>query len=463
MATLYQQQIDQQLELILQTMRNFPQGASSEDIIGAIPFPMGLRTLQRRLETLVEKGELKLLGAKRSAKYHIQNNVSLAAMSQKPDDRFNDLNEILSNESKQILNTLAVKSSPVDYQRAFVDNYRPNIDFYLTEAERVKLANISVTTTNPNQPAGTYAKQILHRLLVDLSWNSSRLEGNTYSLLDTTKLLDEGSAAPNKSAIETQMILNHKDAIEFIVRGGDEIGLNRYTLLNLHAMLANNLLPDPAAPGRLRNYPVGIEKSAYVPTAIPQLIEEMFEQILEKASMIRNPHEQALFVMVQLPYLQPFEDVNKRVSRLAANIPLNMNNLVPISFIGVPEDLYIKGLLAIYELNRTEILKDIFIQACLSSADRYATVRQTISEPDPFRIKYREALPAIISDIITNGMDPASASVAICARALQLQEGDKERFIELVETELLSLHEGNFARYRVTPKEFARWRNCWKK
>jgi hypothetical protein len=189
----------------------------------------------------------------------------------------------------------------------------------------------------------------------------------------------------------------------------------------------------------------------------------MFETILTKASAIINPHEQALFAMVQLPYLQPFEDVNKRVSRLAANIPLNRHNLVPISFIGVPEDLYIKGLLGVYELNRTEVLKDIFLQACRSSADRYAVVRQTIGEPNPFRIKYRQVLQEVISQIITGAMDQPEASITIKARALRLPGMDHDRFIELVETELLSLHEGNFARYKITPGEFTRWKQAWNK
>src|SRR5450432_997887 len=249
---------------------------------------------------------------------------------------------------------------------------------------------------------------------------SSRLEGNTYSLLDTERLLAEGIPAADKSPIETQMILNHKDAIEFMVSGGEDIGFNRYTLLNLHALLANNLLPDPAAPGRLRTFGVGIRKSAFTPTAIPQLIEEMFEKILAKAAAINNPHVQALFIMVQLPYLQPFEDVNKRVSRLAANISLNQHNLVPISFIGVPEDVYIKGLLGVYELNQVALLKDIFLLACARSADRYASVRQTISEPDPFRIQYRQLLQPIVTEIIAGQMDHQGASIIIRARAVQL-------------------------------------------
>ena len=101
-------------------------------------------------------------------------------------------------------------------------------------------------------------------------------------------------------------------------------------------MLANNLLADPTAPGRLRHIAVAIERSAFHPLEVPQLIDECFNQILATADVITDPFEQALFVMVQLPYLQPFDDVNKRVSRLAANMPLIKGNLCPLSFIDVP-------------------------------------------------------------------------------------------------------------------------------
>src|SRR3546814_4754836 len=120
------------------------------------------------------------------------------------------------------------------------------------------------------------------------------------------------------------MILNHKDAIEFLAGSAEDIGINRYTILNLHAMLANNLLADKAAAGRLRHIGVGIERSAFHPLEVPQLIEECFDQILWAAAAIIDPFEQAFFVMAHLPYLQPFDDVNKRVSRLAANIPFKI-------------------------------------------------------------------------------------------------------------------------------------------
>jgi Fic family protein len=141
------------------------------------------------------------------------------------------------------------------------------------------------------------------------------------------------------------MILNHKDAIEFLVNAADEIAFNRYTILNLHAILANNLLPDEGAAGRLRHIAVGIERSAFIPLAVPQQIEEFFDQILATATAIEDPYQQAFFIMAQLPYLQPFDDVNKRVSRLAANIPFIKRNLSPLSLTDVPRTLYTEAML----------------------------------------------------------------------------------------------------------------------
>lgn len=468
MLTDHQKKIAGELEAVRQVMHQFPQGASVQEIKDKLHLSLELRTLQRRLEILVDTNVLRLSGARRTAKYHLVSKKATAPiiLSNQVAEPSTEISPLLSAESKEILSALSPpyeQRKAVGYNREFVDSYRPNIDHYLSEAEREQLAKEGTTPGGMNQPAGTYAKHILQRLLIDLSWNSSRLEGNTYSLLDTERLLSQGEPAPGKSAAEAQMILNHKEAIEFMIAGAGEIGFNRYTLLNLHALLSNNLLPDPAAPGRLRTHAVGIKKSAYTPTAIPQLIEEMFDNILAKAAAITNPHEQALFAMVQIPYLQPFEDVNKRVSRLAANISLNQHNLIPISFIGVPDSLYIRGLLGVYELNRTELVKDIFLWACARSADRYALVRQTIGEPDPFRIKYRQVLQSLITEIISQGMPPAEASIFIKERALHVPEADQARFIETVETELMSLHDGNFARYRVSPPEFKIWKEAWSK
>jgi hypothetical protein len=333
---------------------------------------------------------------------------------------------------------------------------------YLSAAERAHLRKIG-TQQSGQMPAGTYAKHILNRLLIDLSWNSSRLEGNTYSQLDTKRLIEFGLSADNKDQREAQMILNHKEAIEFLVSEAEEIGFNRYTILNLHGILANNLLDDPNAVGRLRHIVVEIEMSAFRPLGTPQVIEECFDQILATAAAIKDPFEQSFFAMVQLPYLQPFDDVNKRVSRLAANIPLIKNNFSPLSFADVPKQTYTEAVLGVYELGKVDLLKDVFIWAYERSASNYAAVRQSLGEPDPFRLRYRTELRTVIAEVIREklGRRAAANKIAAWARG-HLGEGDRDTFVEVAESELLALHEGNFARYQIRPSEFAAWQKAWR-
>jgi Fic family protein len=350
---------------------------------------------------------------------------------------------------------------PVGYERDFLSRYIPNSTYYLSPRERKHLAEISQVEGDANRPAGTYARQILNRLLIDLSWASSRLEGNTYSILDTHLLLEQGKIAEGKSAEETQMIINHKDAIEFLAGAADEIGFNRHTILNLHSILANNLL-DPQAAGRLRTGIIGIGKSVYVPLQVPQVIEDCFGELLFKAEAISDPFEQSFFVTVQIPYLQPFFDVNKRVSRLAANIPFVKKNLSPLSFIEVQESVYIDAMLAVYELNKTELARDMFVWAYERSARRYAAIQQSLAAPDQFRLRYREALRGAVSEVVQNKLTKADASKFIKNFAARsIPEGDHARFIEAAETELIGLHEGNFARFRLRPSQFYAWKLIW--
>lgn len=258
------------------------------------------------------------------------------------------------------------------------------------------------------------------------------------------------------------MILNHKAAIEMLVEQADEIGFNRYTILNLHALLSDNLL-DPQSSGRLRNIPVGVDGSVYHPLEVPRLVEECFQQILEMAASIADPFEQAFFAMVHLPYLQPFEDVNKRVSRLAANIPLIHQNLSPLSFVDVPQRAYVDGLLGVYELNRVDLLRDVFIWAYQRSCARYSALRRSLGEPDPFRLRYRTMIAETVAEIVRSGMDQKAAFESIKRRAGQIAApDDRARFVEVTETEIKNLHEGNIARYRLRPSEYRSWMEIWR-
>lgn len=460
---------DEDLQAIIDAIEG-SDGASAPTIAQKLGDATPMRTLQYRLKLLVDAGRLVKQGKGPSAKYlhptqhtHMSGGARVIggeARIAPQGELFVPVSKAGGAIQRHVRKPVAARE-PVGYAREFLNSYRPNTTVYLSAKERAHLMEIG-SRPAAGQPAGTYAKQILDRLLIDLSWASSRLEGNTYSLLETKRLIAFGHQAEGKDQLEAQMILNHKDAIEFLVGQAEEISFNRYTILNLHAMLANNLLADPDAPGRLRHMGVGITGSVFHPLEVPQLIEESFDQILATASVITDPFEQAFFVMVQFPYLQPFDDVNKRVSRLAANIPLIRRNLVPLSFMDVPAQTYTEAMLGVYELNKVDLLKDVFIWGYERSASRYAAVRQSLGEPDPFRLRYREELQGIISTVVREAMNKAAAAVYLASWVNNhIDANEREQFRDVAETELLALHEGNFARYRIRPSEFAAWQRAW--
>ena len=350
---------------------------------------------------------------------------------------------------------------PAPYNDRFLSSYQPNVTQYLAPSLRRELAAMGRVGME-GHPAGTYLRKVMDRLIIDLSWNSSRLEGNTYSILETERLLELGENAEGRSLAEAQMILNHKVAIEILADQADEIGFNRYTLFNLHAALAELLLPSEDAAGRLRHEPVGVTGTSYRPLQDPARIEENFARILEMAGTVGDPFEQAFFAMVHLPYLQPFIDVNKRVSRLAANIPLMLHNLCPLAFVGVPREDYIHATLAVYELNRIEYLRDVFVSAYRKSCDRYSAIRQVLGEPDPFRVRYRRDVRRYVQHVVEGMMNKKQAARWIADEsAREIDPDHLPAFIEMAETALSCLHEGNSARFRIRPATFHAWHDGW--
>lgn len=439
---------------IVQVIGQHEEGLSVDAVQKAFP-EVPRRTLQRYLARLTTDGKLVPVGRARARVYrrampadrpaaetgHTASAIPLSSEGQ---------------EVRKLVRRPIEQRTPVGYVREFLADYVPNRTAYLPDALRWQLHRMGRSSV-ADQYAGTYARQILNRLLIDLSWSSSRLEGNTYNRLDTQNLIEFGHEAEGKDRLEAQMILNHKAAIEMLVDQAQEIGFNRYTVLNLHALLADNLLPDAAAGGRIRRIEVGISNSVFHPLAIPQQLEEYFDLLLDKAAAIEEPFEQAFFVMVQLPYLQPFDDVNKRVSRLAANIPLIKHNLAPLSFVDVPTAEYIEGTLGVYELNRIELLRDVFVWAYERSCRRYTVIRDVLPEPDALRLRHRELLQQVVGKIVTGGIRRDDTEAI--KRLLQPNvpaEGLNEA-VALVVNELHQLHEGNIARYRLRPSQFLVW------
>ena len=459
---------EQELEAILAIVTAHPDGVPVRTIREGLPYEPPPRMLQRRLALLVKQNRLVADGRGKGRRYRApatitgSANLTLGSVTAEARGEVYVPISLEGQAIKQAVRAPIQNRRPVGYKRAFLDDYRPNVTFYLQAKTRQRMLEMG-RPPDHERPAGTFARTIYGRLLIDLSWNSSRLEGNTYSLLETERLLDLGEAAEGKDALEAQMILNHKAAIELLVEQADEIGFNRYTILNLHGLLADNLLADPQAGGRLRRIGVGVDGTVFHPLEVPQLIDECFQKILDTAAAIADPFEQAFFALVHIAYLQGFEDVNKRVSRLAANIPLIRGNLCPLSFVDVPESAYIDGVLGVYELNRIELLRDVFVWAYQRSSARYSAVRQSLGEPDPFRLRYRALVAEVVAGVVCAGLDKRAATALVQKRAAeQVPTEDQARFVEVVETEIMSLHPGNIARYRLRPAEYQTWRQDWR-
>jgi len=415
------------------------------------------RTLQRRLQKLIEARHLATDGESIALVYKVSAEHPGTELASEP----LDTSVPLSPEGAAIRNQVRLAlmhRRPVSYQREFLETYQPGTTFYLSESLRQQLHDMGRTPVL-ERPAGTYAREILGRLLVDLSWASSRLEGNTYTRLDTQNLIEFGQVAQGKDAIETQMILNHKAAIEMLIEDADDVGFDAFTFKNLHAVLSQELMRDPQTSGRLRRRPVEIAGTVFHPLAMPQVIEDCFLLLLQKASAIADPFERAFFLMVQLPYLQPFEDVNKRVSRLGANMPLIKHNLCPLSFVDVPERAYIEGTLGVYERNQIDLLRDVFVWAYERSCQRYLAITQAMVEPDPLKIKYREALIQAVQAVIKSLLQPIPEIIAKVAAA-HVTRADQPAFTEMLTVALRQLHEGSIARYRLRRSEYLAWQQA---
>lgn len=269
----------------------------------------------------------------------------------------------------------------VKYNPALLGEYRPNKSFLLSADQRKRMAEAGKACELPLKAADekNYG-HILSSLLIDLAHASSSLEGVRISWLDTKTLIEFGERPGGLDEKQIRIVLNHKEAISHIVQHRKDMALSKQDLLDVHGLLTGGLLADPAAIGSLRSHIVKFDDSRYLPPDNPYLLKEAFEEFCEKGRAIRDPYEQAFFAMCFLPYLQPFEDGNKRTSRLAMNIPLIGNELAPFSFSDISKRDYMFGLLAIYERGNFSFLAKAFSASYEISARRYAELVEYVNE-----------------------------------------------------------------------------------
>jgi Fic family protein len=279
------------------------------------------------------------------------------------------------------------------------------------------------------------------------------MEGNTYSILETERLLQFGEEATGKDRKEAVMILNHKEAIQYVVDNLASIAVSRADICNIHALLADGLLIDPAMAGRLRRMPAGITHSSYRPLEDQYEIEEEFGILIQKAAAITDPFEQSFFLLVHIPHLQAFDDINKRTSRIASNIPLLKADLAPMSFVTMDDGAYIDALIGIYELNNVELLREVYLDAYMTSAENYKILRAEVESPNKAALAYREFVREAVRRCVLEWKAFRAEEVMAMTVAADIPETDRKQVVDYVGQEFAGLHEGNIIRYRLKPDD----------
>jgi len=228
----------------------------------------------------------------------------------------------------------------------------------LTASYQKKIKDISATNY----------KREFERLMIELSWKSSQIEGNTYDLLDTEQLLKYNIAAPNHTQEEAVMLLNHKAAIEYTRENADLFNRLAITkIIDIHTLLTQKL----GIAKSIRNRQVRITGTKYTPPDNKFVIEEAVENLCKSVNDVENVFEKALRALLLISYIQPFDDGNKRTARLTANALLLAANKCPLSYRSISPSEYKKSILLFYEMNNVEAFKKIFVDQYRFAVENY--------------------------------------------------------------------------------------------
>jgi prophage maintenance system killer protein len=317
---------------------------SSKEVFSGVHLPISYATLKRMLAKLIARHFLSVQGKGKGTKYVISPayEVIQPISLDKYYEREIDERDIKAGFSFSVINDVLASHS------VFTESELQQ----LTKLQQLYERNISLLSENE------YKKE-LERLSIDLSWKSSQIEGNTYSLLETEKLLKEKETAPGKTREEAVMLLNHKDALDFIIDNTNYLyPLTVSKIEDIHSMLVKEL----GVERNLRKRRVGISGTNYRPLENEFQIAEALQDACKVINNKESVFEKALLALVLISYIQPFMDGNKRTARIVSNAILMNARYCPLSFRTVDSIDYKKAMLLFYEQNNISNFKRIFIE-----------------------------------------------------------------------------------------------------
>ncbi len=328
--------------LILDYISNNP-SSSSKEIHEGSSLQIGYATVKRILKRLFDSNYVDIEGRGRGTKYKISPTYAITKPINIKEYFEKEIDEREINEA---------------FNLELIPKVLTEVDLF-TQEEKQKLENLQKQyLENIKSLSDSQYQKELERLAIDLSWKSSQIEGNTYSLLETERLLKEKETAEGKHKDEATMLLNHKEALDFILKNPDYLDpIEIRSIEDIHSILIKNLDVEK----NIRSRRVGISGTNYKPLDNEYQIREALQHMCDLVNSKNNVFEKSLLLLVILSYIQAFNDGNKRTARIVSNACLIHNKYCPISFRTIDSVEYKKAILLFYEQNNLSVFKNIFI------------------------------------------------------------------------------------------------------
>ncbi|MDR2853792.1 MAG: Fic family protein [Prevotellaceae bacterium] len=338
--------------LILNYLKNNV-NSSSKEILEGLNFVVSYATTKRCISKLLKDGLITQYGNAKNSRYSLSPVYNL----------FYKIN--LDEYYKKEIDEREILSG---YNFALIPEILQNVPLFTNKETDFLNSLQNKFSENISKLSDCEYQKDMERLAIDLSWKSSQIEGNTYSLLETERLLKEKKTASGKTKEEAVMLLNHKDAIDFIVETPDYLQtLSVSKIEDIHSILVKEL----GITRNIRTRRVGITGTNYRPLDNEFQIREALQQTCDLINNRENIFEKALFALMLLSYIQAFDDGNKRVARITANALLIANKYCPVSFRTVDSVDYKKAMLLFYEQNNMSAFKEIFINQFQFAVENY--------------------------------------------------------------------------------------------
>ncbi len=327
---------------IIDFIKNHPK-CTSQEILDGLNLKISVVTLRRKLQDLVAEELINAIGELKSRKYEISSSYNII--------RPIDVEQYFEKEIDDRL----IQDK---FNSELITNTLHKISIF-TNLELDQLNKLQEKfTSNSSKLSMTEYKNELERLAIDLSWKSSQIEGNTYSLLETERLLKDQETAAGKTKNEATMLLNHKAALDFIIGHTDYVDpITVSGIEDIHSILVNDLDINR----NIRSGRVGITGTNYKPLENEFQIKEALNSMCELINSKKNVFEKALLALVLISYIQPFSDGNKRTARIISNAILMNHHYCPISFRTIDSIEYKKAMLVFYEQTNINPFKNVFI------------------------------------------------------------------------------------------------------